>query len=174
MGIAEAHWLLGPVQADLMKIEVGKPQAIGSRNASVIGAIDIGVGGVKIERIRLGVLSTAHGAKVASFFISALKPGGMVMSADRKEFSHLDGSGFNYSPELPPKSFNKHKFLSEIRAVFGQAEKWLPKKVKYIKLGEYLDEFVFRHNQDHNPEAAFNTLLKTALKDRPRAFRGLP
>jgi len=183
MRVAERAPLEGHIEADWIKAHVVKPKGEVKGTVSIVGGIEILGSGPSDpssqsedlnRRIRLGTLQTVNKARVASFFRDTIKPGGLVVAPDSKEFSALGESGLRYFPQTKPRVYRMDRYLTDIRGVFDSVLNWMPDKVKYVKLEEHLDEFVFWHNQGKNPEASFNTLLSTALKDKPGGTRRFP
>ncbi|MBU8870737.1 MAG: transposase [Gemmatimonadales bacterium] len=166
---AESSCLGGAIEADAKNTEFRSFVKGDKYKVSIVGAVELAEtievfspSGSKemTGRIRL---ASARSIDLIPFFLEAVEPGSIVCTRDAKEFSKLEDHSFTHSPEYKSTIHNADNSLVEIRRVMEMAKEWLPATLKYKKLDEYLDEYVFRHNQGHNQDLAFQKLLKTAL-----------
>jgi predicted RNA-binding Zn-ribbon protein involved in translation (DUF1610 family) len=178
MVVAERTPLSGIVEIDKTEIPChGKNGSVTGDGWSRRGKMLV-LGAVEVQDRRLGRICLSavpdHSATSLRAFLAAnLAPGATVRTGEW--LSECSAPGIDGDPQFNVVAAG-HNGLHWIRSVLSDLEIWalcVPHGLRREHLQSYLDEFVFRFNSRRSRDAAFSSLLGTAVGHQPVTYKML-
>jgi transposase-like protein len=162
-------------------------EGAGAHNmAIVVGAVEVRErkteGGNKKHklvagRLRLRVVANRKAKSLVPFVTESVQPRTHVTTDGWDGYNGLEAKGYDHdSLALAGKPENAELALPMIHIVFSNLKTWLQGThhgVSEQHLQAYLNEFTFRFNRRHTPQAAFRSLLGVGTRVQGPTYQGL-
>jgi hypothetical protein len=146
----------------------------------VVAAVERGVRGRGLGRVRFGVINSRSAWQLRQFVRASVEPGTLVLTDGLAAYqSALAGYRHQAHNESAPGARPAHELLPGVHRVFSLADRWLlgthQGGVQSEHLQEYLDEFAFRWNRrrSRNRGMVFYRLLQHAINTDPLTYHSL-
>lgn len=163
-------WVGGP-QAGLR----GSRQLKGRQAALVLVAVE--KRGSATGRARMEVIPDVKETTILDFVRRNIETGATIYTDGLKSFSGLADAGYKHVPRTQPSRLRLRRGAKSVVPLadkaIGNMQNWLVGThhgVSRSQLPAYLDEFIFRHNRRHTPQAAFQTVLGLGSSRGPTAY----
>jgi transposase-like protein len=164
-------WVGGP-QAGLR----GSRQLKGRKAALVLVGVERR--GRGSGRARMEIIPDFKGATVRDFVSRNVEMGATIYTDGLKSFDGFAEAGYKHVPRTqPPRTRLRQGAKPAVPLadkVIGNMQNWLVGThhgVSRSQLPAYLDEFVFRYNRRHTPQAAFQTVLGLGSSRGPTTYQ---
>ena len=126
------------------------------------------------------VIPDLKGATVRDFLRRNIEIGATIYTDGLKSFEGIAGAGYKHLPRTQPLRAQLRQGAKSVvplaDRVIGNLQNWLVGThhgVSRSQLPAYLDEFVFRYNRRHMPQAAFQTVLGLGSSRGPTSYEQL-
>lgn len=154
----------------------GRKDRTAADKAVVVGAVEVlpTRKGTQPGRVRLRHVATSSKPRLLAFVEDSVEKGALVITDGHGTYAALDGLGYEHGIESTTLGEPQEKVLKHLHLVFSNLKTWLDGthhgRVSKKHLQMYLDEFAFRFNRRHTPQAAFQTILGLAAQAPPRTY----
>src|SRR3954452_13103743 len=173
----ERERLAGLVEGDETSVPFrarGEPVRPGrSHDGKLLLAGAVEIKGRGPGRIRLAVIDAYSAVALGAFVAAAVAADSTVVSDGWPGYRHL--KEVKHDPRVVGDA-PAHLVLPWVHRVFANAKRWALGVYHGLRpdhLQAYLDEFVFRFNRRHTPQAAFARLLGSATVIGPHPYSAL-
>lgn len=154
----------------------GRKERRAADKAVVVGAVEVlpTKKGTQPGRVRLRHVPTASKPRLMAFVKDCVEPKALVITDGHETYDELEKLGYEHGIESTTMGEAQENVLRHLHLVFSNLKTWLDGthhgRVSKKHLQQYLDEFTFRFNRRHTPQAAFQTILGIAAKTPPRTY----
>lgn len=173
--------LSGEVEVDETYIQTGKAgkgRGLGGKKALIICAVEVKESKkdrLVSGRIRLRHIPNASAENIHPFVIDHIERESIIRTDGWRGYKGLSKYGYKHIVEIVGEPKEASKKFPRVHRVFANLKAWLIGTHRYIStkhLQNYLNEYMFRFNRRNIPKVAFNSLLKIAMLNTPRTYRG--
>ncbi|MCG3134358.1 MAG: IS1595 family transposase ISEba1 [Planctomycetes bacterium] len=175
----ERSQLFGVVEVDETLIGApfrGRKERTARDKAVVVGAVELRPTkkGTQPGRIRLRHVPSSSKPRLMAFVKDSIERGALVVTDGHETYDAVEALGYEHGIESTSLGDAQKDVLKHLHLVFANLKTWLEGthhgRVSKKHLQRYLDEFTFRFNRRHSPQAAFQTILGIAAKVSPRTY----
>ncbi|MDD3102486.1 MAG: IS1595 family transposase [Patescibacteria group bacterium] len=174
--------LSGEVEIDETYIQTGKAgkgRKIAGKKALIICAVEIKETKddkkVVSGRIRLRNIPSASSEHLHTFIKDHIEKGSIIRTDGWTGYKGLSKLGYKHIVEIVGNPKEASKKFPRVHRVFANLQAWLVGTHRYIStkhLQNYLNEYMFRFNRRYIPKVSFDSLLKIAILNEPRSYKG--
>jgi transposase-like protein len=171
--------LFGVVEVDETLIGAplrGRKDRKAGDKAVVVGAIEVRPTKKSTQpgRLRLRHVPSSSKPRLMAFVKDSIERGALIVTDGHETYDAVETLGYEHGIESTIVGHKQDDVLKHLHTAFSNLKTWLDGThhggVSKKHLQRYLDEFAFRFNRRHSPQAAFQTILGIAAKVPPRTY----